>query len=65
MYFQSVAAVPQRGVRGGSVVPLLDGVNCRGNESNLLGCSHDGISQRNCSSSFDAVAGVVCGGKYD
>ena len=61
MHFQSLAAVPQRGVIGGGVVPLLDNVNCQGMESTLLDCNHDGISQRTCSGLLD-VAGIRCGG---
>ena len=51
----SLAAVPQQGVAGSDVVPLLDDVNGQGMESNLFGCSHDGINQHNCS----GVAGVI------
>ena len=40
---------------------LLDDVNCCGDESNLLQCSHSGIGQHDCSVS--ETAGVICEGK--
>lgn len=44
----------------GGIDTLLDNVNCGGNESNLLDCTHGGIKQQNCGV-LDA-AGVMCRG---
>ena len=42
---------------------MLSGVNCNGNESNILGCSHE-LIQNGCTS--NSTAGVLCGGTtYD
>jgi len=44
-------------VRG--VGPIfLDNVNCRGNETNLDDCGHNGVGVHNCIHSKDA--GVIC-----
>ena len=37
---------------------FLDGVNCTGDESNILYCSHDGFGVHDCKTG--EVAGVVC-----
>jgi len=37
---------------------FLDNVNCRGNETNLDGCPHNGVGIHNCRHSEDA--GVIC-----
>lgn len=41
---------------------LLDNIQCTGNESSLLHCSHNGILQHNCSIDHTEDAGVICGG---
>ena len=41
---------------------LLSDVFCRGEERNLLQCSHNGIGQHDCDPS--ETAGVICGGKF-
>ena len=42
---------------------MLSSVNCNGNESNTLGCSHE-LIQNGCMS--NSTAGVLCGGTiYD
>ena len=39
---------------------LLDEVNCKGDESNILDCAHSGRSEHDCSHEEDA--GVECDG---
>ena len=41
---------------------LLSDVFCRGEERNLLDCSHNGIGQHDCDPS--ETAGVICGGMF-
>ena len=49
----------RRSFYGSGVVPiLLDSVICRGNESNLLLCQHNGLGIHDCDSS--SIAGVIC-----
>ena len=40
----------------------MDNVACRGNESNLSACPHNGWENSNCD--HDEDAGVVCGGVW-
>ena len=42
---------------------LLDNLNCRGGEEDLLQCTHNGIGVHNCDSS--ANAGVKCEGMQE
>ena len=45
---------------GGTAPIVLEGVNCVGNETNLLHCDHDGIKiQRDCN--YYETVGVSCG----
>ena len=41
---------------------FLDDVGCRGNETNLDDCTHNGVGVHNCDHSEDA--GVICGILY-
>ena len=46
-----------------SLIHHLDAVNCRGNESNLNECEHEGIGVHNCYVRLEE-AGVVCECKF-
>ena len=39
---------------------LVDNIICRGNENNLLLCTHNGLGIHNCDST--EIAGVICDG---
>lgn len=39
---------------------LLDNVDCIGNETSLLDCGHEGVSQHNCIHKEDT--GIICQG---
>ena len=56
----SVGATPKSGAAFGQGIELtlLDGVRCRGLESRLFDCPHDGFENSNCDHSKDA--GVIC-----
>ena len=55
----AVTAVNNNGVFAPGVGPIfLDNVGCRGDETNLNDCPHNGVGVHNCRHSKDA--GVIC-----
>ena len=56
-----LAVVATRNIEEVNVTIFLNNVFCRGDERNLLFCSHDGIGT-GCATS--ETAGVICGGMY-
>ena len=53
-----IGAVAYFTVSGGTGSILLDNVQCRGNESRILDCPHNGVGTHNCGHSEDV--GVRC-----
>ena len=62
LFFQLADAIAinvDNGIFGPGVGPIfLDEVSCRGNETNLDDCPHNGVGVHNCRHSDDA--GVIC-----
>ena len=52
------SAITDHNVPAGKGPILLDNVNCSGNETNLLACSHNGLGNHNCGHVQDV--GVTC-----
>ena len=61
-YFTDIGSVPLTLGGGGSGPIWLDNVQCHGNESSIINCSHRGlgVTASYCSHSYDA--GVQCVG---
>lgn len=56
-YFRSVHYVTYTASYGSGPIWLRN-VVCKGSEANLTSCSHSGLSQQNCTHSYDV--GVSC-----
>ena len=55
----AVTAVNNNGIFVRGTGPIfLDNVDCRGNETNLNNCTHNGVGVHNCGHSEDV--GVIC-----
>ena len=58
LFFISAIATFQAAFGQGNGPVFLSNVQCTGNESSLLSCSHQGIGVTSCDHSYDA--GAVC-----